>query len=395
MLNLFDMKLTKYYALKYHKAKKKEKGKTLNNYCYLTKTKRNTAIVRLKRKYYSRLDNIVLKKKHKKTGRRRKYLSIHKSLVEKCYLLSGDICAERLTPMISEYLKELKKAGHLNKYHNYDIELVSNISSSTVKRMIETFNKNILSSLYKRSKKRGKCDLYKQIPIKAYFGKNMSKGSGFIEVDYVEHNGGNSSGLFAITGTYVDVFSQWINRACGLGKSLRSVEKIHQIIENKMVCSVKEYHPDNAPQILSLLFYKMKENKKNKFILSRSRPYQKNDNAHVEQKNGDKVRELVGHHRYELINQVIILNALYEVSDLYDNFFIPSVKCVGKIKKTNGKLGRRLYDRPQTPYQRLIKDKTLSKKTKQILKKMKDKLSMVKLKQEINSLIDQLKQTMG
>jgi len=99
----------------------------------------------------------------------------------------------------------------------------------------------------------------------------------------------------------------------------------------------------------------MKENKKNKFILSRSRPYQKNDNAHVEQKNGDKVRELVGHHRYELISQVIILNALYEVSDLYDNFFIPSVKCVGKIKRTNGKLGKRLYDRPQTPISEINK----------------------------------------
>ncbi len=147
MLNLFNMKLTKYYALKYHKAKKKDKSKILNNYCYLTKTKRNTAIVRLKRKNYSRLSNIVFEKKRKKTGRRRKYLSIHKSLVEKCYALSGNICAERLTPMISEYLKELKKAGNLNKYHNYDIKLVSDISSSTVKRMIETFSKNILSSL--------------------------------------------------------------------------------------------------------------------------------------------------------------------------------------------------------------------------------------------------------
>jgi hypothetical protein len=89
---------------------------------------------------------------------------------------------------------------------------------------------------------------------------------------------------------------------------------------------------------------------KHSFILSRSRPYQKNDNAHVEQKNDDKVRKLVGYYRYDTEQEIRLLNLLYERSDLLDNFFIASAKLEEKIRDNKGRVIRRVHDKPKTPY---------------------------------------------
>ena len=161
---------------------------------------------------------------------------------------------------------------------------------------------------------------------------------------------------------------------------------------------ILEYHPDNAPTILSLLFYRLKEaetKKEKTFRLSRSRPYHKNDNAHVEQKNGDKIRLLVGYHRYETQPQIDLLNSIYEKADYYDNFFIPSSRLIKKLLDKNGKVIKKEYDKPKTPYKRIIEDKTVDKKVKTILKIIYDKLDMVELRREIDFLITKLKKTTG
>jgi len=115
-------------------------------------------------------------------------------------------------------------------------------------------------------------------------------------------------------------------------------------------------HPDNDKSILKVLFYRVKNNNKARkycSTLSRSRPYRKNDNAHVEQKNDDKVRKLVGYYRYDTTEEVDFLNRLYEKADILDNFFIPSSKLIEKIRDNNARVIRRVHDKPKTPFQRL------------------------------------------
>ena len=110
-----------------------------------------------------------------------------------------------------------------------------------------------------------------------------------------------------------------------MGKNLASVSKINNLAHTRIFHPILHYHPDNDKTILKLLFERMMKNKEGQnrpFILSRSRPYRKNDNAHVEQKNDDKVRKLVGYFRYDTEREVRLLNLLYEKSDLLDNFFI-------------------------------------------------------------------------
>ena len=231
--------------------------------------------------------------------------------------------------------------------------------------------------------------IYKQVPIVAHFGQFTDK-AGYVEVDFVEHNGGVSSGLFAITATYTDIFSGWIVRAAGLGKSEGSVSSIDRIAQKRIFHEVFHYHPDNDKSILKVLFERMKNSnkgQKHRFSLSRSRPYKKNDNAHVEQKNDDKVRKLVGYYRYDTPREVDLLNKLYEKADLLDNFFIPSAKLIEKLRDANTRVIRRVHDKPKTPFQRLIECEQLKKHDKRKLKNIFKSLDMIELRQEVNKFL--------
>lgn len=305
--------------------------------------------------------------------------------------MSGGICAERLTPMLFVYLEELRKTGVLEGYQEQDIQLVGGASVATVRRIIETFAE------YKKGgrRKNGKAQLYTHIPINARFGQEVQE-PGYYEVDFVCHTGGNNQGRYGITGVYVDVNTQWIMRRAGWGKNMASMNHIHSHVAHCIYHPIYAYHPDNDRTILSFLFSRLTDEAVTEsFILSRSRPYEKNDNAHVEQKNGDKVRGLVGHVRYDLLSQVQLLNELYRVADLYDNFFIPSQKLIQKILDTEGRLKNRIYDTPQTPYQRLMKNRNISPEVKQKLRAVYDSLSMVQLRQEMNRLLKKLADTIG
>jgi len=118
-----------------------------------------------------------------------------------------------------------------------------------------------------------------------------------------------------------------------LGKNLESLKRIDEIVHRRIPFKVLHYHPDNDKSILKVLFKRVRQTGSD---LSRSRPYKKNDNAHVEQKGGDRVRNLVGYFRYDTEEEVGLLNEIYEVADSVDNFFIPTVKLKFKITDSRG-----------------------------------------------------------
>src|SRR3989304_7097492 len=108
-----------------------------------------------------------------------------------------------------------------------------------------------------RKKHNGNAMIYKQVPIVAHFSQFTDK-PGYVEIDFVEHNGGVSSGVFAITGTYTDIFSGWVVRAAGLGRNENSVSSIDKIAQTRIFHRVFHYHPDNDRSILKVLFERMK-----------------------------------------------------------------------------------------------------------------------------------------
>ena len=317
-MNNFEMTLTQKQVLEYEKAPKEDKISILNTYCKLTQIPRNTAVQRFRRAQYNLKPRVLKRRKRLRKGAPKKYTKQHENLVKKTWYLSGQVCSERLIPMITIYIDQLQKAEKLNSFTEEEIEVVKNISEATLKRMLLKFPK---ANYFKKHK--GNSDIYKQVPMQAHFGKNADK-TGFVEVDYVEHSGGNSVGMFCITGNYVDVCLQWVARSAGLGKNEASTRFIHENNSLKIFHKISEYHPDNCKTILKILLEKAIGN----YEVSRSRPYKKDDNAHVEQKNDDKIRKLVGYHRYDTEKQAKILNKLYKVEDQITNYFTASQKLI-------------------------------------------------------------------
>jgi len=391
MNNNFDMELVKRQVNKYKKATKKEKGKLLTEYCQLTRVSRNLA----SKRFIKEMKNIYPRAlpTHRETGKRGRkptYLKIHTEIIRRAWELSGEICAERLYPMLYSYVKQLEVNRLLLSYQKLDMLTAVSVSEITLKRIVSRFPKTNSGK-----KSRGNSDLYRQIPIQAYFGKN-SAHPGYLEIDYVEHNGGNSRDTFAVSGSYVDIFSGWIARSAGLGKSQLAIAGIHDANSKKIHHQIHEYHPDNAKPILRLLLLKKvdcEKAKREQFALSLSRPYHKEDNGHVEQKNGDKVRKLVGYHRFDTAYQVTLLNLLYEVEDLISNFFLPSFKLITKLKDNKGRLIKKVYDKPKTSFVRLMESDEIDEKTKTTLKTIYKRLNLVSLRKESDQLQQMLYQT--
>lgn len=387
----FDMELTQRQVKEYKTADKKKKGEIIRLYCKLTKVSRNLASKRFRKAVKNPYPRLLKTKKKRlgKYGRKPIYTSVHKAIVKKAWILSGEICGERLHPVIGEYIKQLKDAGEI-KASQKIIGETKGISQGSLKRIIGSFPKT-----GKARKSKGNAAIYKAIPISAYFGRNAKK-AGFTEIDYVEHNGGSSSGLFAVTGTYTDVCLGWTVRSASLGKGIGSVSKIHEKNEKKIHHKVLEYHPDNARPILKLLLQRKlnpKMKRQNQYKISRSRPYHKEDNGHVEQKNGDKVRKLVGYHRYDTNIQVRLLNRLYEVEDIISNFFVPSQKLTEKLKDEKGKVVGRKHDTAKTAYQRLMEANDVDVKVKVKVRKIYESLNLIKLRKESEKLQNKLFQT--
>ena len=403
-MNHFEMELTQRQAKEYKKAGKGKRGEIITRYCRLAGIDEN--LIRNRNLVSKRFGKVVrdihprvLKTKHdkqptgKKQGRKPIYTSIHRAVVRKAWNLSGEICGERLHPALDEYIDQLVRNDELKFFGERYIRETKKISERTLKRVVSDFPKT-----GKRKTNKGNASIYKAVPIHAHFGKNSHR-AGYVEVDYVEHSGGNSSGTFANTGCYVDVCLGWIARAAALGKNLQAVSQIHDMNEKRIYHPVKEYHPDNAKPILKLLLEKKlnpdEANRHHDYRLSRSRPYHKEDNGHVEQKNGDKVRKLVGYHRYETQEQVELLNRLFEIEDLISNFFLPSQKLVEKVVDDKGRVIRRKHERAKTPYQRLMEAEDIDRKIKERVQDIYDKLNLVELRKEASEIQKQLYRTVA
>lgn len=373
----FDMKLTQNYIQKYKRSSKEEKTQILKEYCYHIGIKKNTAVQRFKR-LLSSSNPISLStvKYKKKKGRAKEFLEIHKLFIKEIWKLTGEICGEKVFPELQTYIDQFTA-----KNTNYPSEVVDKcrkISLITLKRIIGKFPKA-------RSQKHvSKEMIYKNILVDPNFKRHANE-PGYLEVDFVEHNGGNSSGQYGITCSYVDVCTGWHVRSATLGQSENAMRICHEKALWKLFYKPKEFHPDNNRALLKTLFEKS-------IGISRSRPYKKNDNAHVEQKNDDKIRKLVGYFRYDTQEQINLLNELYDIEDTISNFFIPSSKLKKRVYDKNGKLIKRIHDKPQTPYKRYMSHKKIPKSQKDELEKYYKSLNLVELREESDRIYAKLLQ---
>lgn len=381
MLRGFDMELLKKLFPSYLNASKDIKGKLIDEYVNLCGVKRNTTIKRFERyRACSGKDRRI-----KKLGRPKKYGSLEKELIKSLFYISGFICAERLHPMIVLFLQHLMD-NDINfrfKYPDYVVDKVLNIPLGSLKKIILTLDKPKKKRFHLLNS-----PIYKNIPVITDSYNRYKYDITSSGCDFVEHKGENSFGPYAITYTCVHYYSQWISRISTLGKDRQSMKEIITKLDDTNPLYrfgiIQRSHQDNEKSLLSYLYHNTN------LELSRSRSYHSNDNCIVEQKNGDKVRNIVGYFRYDTDYEVNLLNQIWEISDLIDNFFIPSHKIISKLRDYKGRVIRKLYDTPKTPYQRLIQSKDIPQELKDYLTKIFNSLNIVELKKKQTELLNEL-----
>lgn len=254
-------------------------------------------------------------------------------------------CAERLHPVLLQTAEHLAAHGEVN-LSPLVREQLAQISRATLARRLATFPSPKPRRLFSPPKP----GILRQfeVPIGRYGWDEARPGA--LEIDLVEHNGGNTSGHYAYTLSVVDVVTGWSRRKAVLGRSQRVVHQALATLLGEWPYQVWSLHSDNGPEFINRLVLCFAQEQGLAF--SRSRPYKKNDNPHVEQRNRQFVREVVGYSRYDTPEQVDWLNQVYAVLDPYANLFLPTRKVVAKHRE--GVHVSKKYDVAKTPYARAI-----------------------------------------
>jgi transposase InsO family protein len=253
-------------------------------------------------------------------------------------------CAERLQPVMLSTAELLANHGELVLSPLVRSQLTL-MSRATLARRLTLWRspkaKRILSQRKALSRLRS------EIPIDRYGWKEDRPGA--LEIDLVEHNGGSSLGHYAYTLSIVDIVSGYSRRRAVLGRGQAAVFRAIQRLLVEWPFRPWGLHSDNGSEFINnqlLRFCQM-----HSYTFTRSRPYHKNDNAHVEQKNLQYVREIVGYERYDTPNAVDWLNDVYSVLDPYANLILPMRKVVNKQRQ--GAHVHKSYDIAKTPFRRL------------------------------------------
>ena len=256
------------------------------------------------------------------------------------------VCAERLTPGLVPTAQLLAQHGELRLTAELASQL-GHISVATVQRHLPR-----LAQDTPRLPRQGPAPanrVARAIPMRRIPWDEREPGH--FEVDLVHHSGPSAVGEYLHTLQLIDVATGWSERVAVLGRSYRHMAAGFGHILQRLPFAVREFHPDNGPEFLNDHLLRFWGDSVPGLTLSRSRPYQTNDNRFVEQKNATLVRAYLGDARLDTPAQCAALNALYERMGLYYNLFQPVLHLVEKTAQ--GTQVRRRWDTAQTPYERL------------------------------------------
>lgn len=360
---------------RYFKATKKEKGAILNEYCRNTKQERKHAIKKFNYK-------VKLKRKEDRKKRTSFYDGNVIAVLVEIWKIFDYPCGQRLEEILNDEVENLRRWGEIICSDEI-AEKLKKMKSATIDRRLN-HEKEVLKLKTKYRKR--SFFLLSNIPVKtsADFDRNIV---GNEQVDFVESCGASAAGEYVNNLSICDIFSSWWEGEAVMGKGQQRALLALDKIRKRMPFDWKEFHPDNGTNLLNFAVYAYAE--KEGLEYSRSRPYHKNDNCFIEQKNSTHIRQVIGYLRYDTQEELDCLNDLYrnELS-LYKNFFQPVIKLISK-ERIGGRF-RRKYDRAKTPYRRLIESDQISKKEKEKLTALYHSLNPAELKRTIDKKLNNL-----
>jgi len=383
--------VSKEVAKRYQRAKKKERGRILDEFIQITGYARCYASYILRnwgRKIVLRAKDggmVILvgdRKKKIKRQKERVYSQKVFTALRKIWYICDCICGKRLAPYLEHIVPVLER--HEEIVLDYETrEKILNISASTIDRLLAGERKKL--QIKGRSRTKPGTLLKNQIPVRTFADWN-EKRPGFVEMDLVSHNGGSVRGDYIQTLDVTDVFSGWTETKAVRNKAQIWTFQAIEEIKRKLPFQMLGIDSDNGGEFINAHLVKYCEEQKITF--TRSRPYKKNDNCFVEQKNWSVVRRAVGYCRYDTEEELQVLNELYESLRLYTNFFQPVMKLIEKERI--GSKVRKKYDKAKTPYERLLQFLSTSPESKKKLNKEHEELNPAELKRTITKLQNKL-----
>jgi len=330
---------------RYHRAGRIHKSKILDEYCEVCGYQRKHAIKRLA---------ADPQRARRKAGRKARY-DRERWLpgLKQVWRASDQMCSKRLRAALPKWLPHLKGLDLASK-----TQLLA-LSPATIDRL--------LKPLRVRYPGRGLGGtkpgtlLKHHIPIRTD-NWDLTR-PGFIEADTVAHCGNSLAGDFLWSLVFTDIFSGWTQLRAVWNKGAAGIQEQIRDLEKHTPFALQGFDCDNGSEFLNYSLLNYFTRRPRPVAFTRSRPYHKNDNAHVEQKNWTHVRQLLGWDRMENPRPVPLINDLYRQEwSAYQNFFCPSMKLVSKTRVRSRYVKR--YDPPQTPYERLLQSQDVSAENK-------------------------------
>lgn len=358
---------------KYRCSSKKGKGLILDEYCRNTGQDRKYAIKKFRGKV------------RPKESRKKRAL-IYDGPVIAALVTIWEIfdypCGTRLQPLLRDEIPRLRALHELECSDEVAMKLAK-MGIATIDRKLK-HQKEVLRFQARYPAKR--MSFNQQVPVKTSAEFDRQK-IGQLQMDFVESCGTSASGDYVNNLSLTDVATGWWEGEAVMGKGQRFALEAADRIRSRLPFKIVELHPDNGSNLLNHHFLDYANEHHIEF--TRSRPYQKNDNCFVEQKNSTHVRQVIGYLRYDTKKEQEIINDLYRHElGWYKNFFQPTIKLVAKIR-VKGKIHRK-YGPAKTPYQRVMEADAVSPITKVRLKQLRDKLNPAELKRRIDKKIDLL-----
>ena len=371
-------------ARDYRKASKKQKSEMLAHVVAVTGYTRSAAARALRNALCDLLSpGGGAAKRSAKRGR--KYGPDVIKALRRIWAILDCLSGKRLAPFLPEVVPILEKHGEISVDDDVRAKLMT-ISASTIDRALKADRQRL--ALKGRSGTKPGSLLKSQIPVRTFSEWDDAR-PGFIEIDLVEHNGGNPRGEFACTLDAVDIATRWTETRAVRNKAQRWVfEALMHIIEC-MPFALKGIDSDNGSEFINN--HMIRFCRANSVTFTRSRPNKKNDSCYVEQKNWSLVRVTVGYARYDTQDQTDLLNRLYGVLRLYSNYFQPVMTLASKER--NGSKVTRRYDEAKTPYQRTMLHPDIPDTVKEMLTAEYQKLNPASLRRQITQLQAELAKT--
>lgn len=272
---------------------------------------------------------------------------------------SDRLCGKRLVALLPLLVESLESHGHLNLEPGVREQVLA-MSSATIDRVLAPIRKASAANNWRRPP-RAYSAVRRRVPVRTFKGWSDHHEPGWLEIDLVAHCGGRMQGSFLWTLVATDIATGWSESLPILVREGAVVLTALQLIRRQLPFLLRGIDADNDPVFMNSLMEAWCDRPGHQIVLTRSRAYQSNDQAWVEQKNGMLVRRVVGYQRLEGLEAAQVLGELYGALRLFTNLFQPSFKL--KSSERDGGRIKRQHHPPRTPLQRLLASGTLSEES--------------------------------